>query len=163
MGTRDQSKPVQRFLPPRQRPEGPLDVGVGGVQLWPLRHILDPRGNLIPVEFERELPFVPHRQFFIHNVDDDQIRGEHAHKVCRQFLFAVTGSLAVIVDDGRNAREIVLEDASFGIYIPTFVWGVQYRFKPYTVLAVFASHPYDAGEYIRDYDTFLDEIRARNP
>jgi UDP-2-acetamido-3-amino-2,3-dideoxy-glucuronate N-acetyltransferase len=161
VGARDQTKPVQRFELPRQRPAGPLEVGVGGVQLWPLRHVLDPRGNLIPVEFEKELPFMPHRQFFIHDVGDDQIRGEHAHRVCRQFLFAITGSLAVIVDDGSTAREVVLQDASYGIYLPTFVWGVQYRFKPYTVLAVFASHAYDAAEYIRDYDVFLGEIRAR--
>ena len=160
MKTGDRTLPAQRFDLPASRPAAPLDVGVGGVQLWPLRHVLDPRGNLIPVEFERELPFMPHRQFFIHDVKDDQIRGEHAHRVCKQFLFAVTGSLAVIVDDGSTAREIVLDDASLGIYIPTLVWGVQYRFKPYTVLAVFASHAYDAAEYIRDYGEFLDEIRA---
>lgn len=161
MKTRDRTQPVQRFVLPATRPTAPVDVGVGGVQLWPMRHVVDPRGNLIPVEFERELPFMPRRQFFIHDVDDDQIRGEHAHKVCKQFLFAVTGSLAVIVDDGHDAREVVLEDASYGLYLPTFVWGVQYRFKPYTVLAVFASHGYDAAEYIRDYDAFLGEIRAR--
>lgn len=161
MTARDASRPVQRFTPPAGRPAAPLDVGVGGVQLWPLRHVLDQRGNLIPVEFERELPFVPRRQFFIHDVEDDRIRGEHAHKICHQFLFAVVGSLMVVVDDGREACEVELADASFGLYLPPYVWGVQYGFTPRTMLSVYASHPYDPDEYIRDYDDFLAQVRAR--
>lgn len=148
------------FTLPREKLTAPLDVGVGGVQLWPLRHVLDRRGNLIPIEFEHELPFIPRRQFFIHDVEDDRIRGEHAHRICHQFLFAVVGSLSVIVDDGRSASEIVLEDASFGLYLPPYTWGVEYRFKPQTVLAVYASHPYDAAEYIRDYDDFLVQVQS---
>lgn len=158
--TRDRSKPAPHFTLPAQ-PTAPVAVGVGDVQLWPMRHVLDPRGNLIPVEFEKELPFVPRRQFFIHGVSDDSIRGEHAHRVCHQFLFAVVGSLAVIVDDGREAREVTLADGSLGLYLPPYVWGVQYRFRPHTMLSVYASHPYDSGEYIRDYDEFLAETRAR--
>lgn len=150
-----------RFKLPGEKPSSPFGVGVGGVQLWPLRNVLDRRGNLIPIEFERELPFFPHRQFFIHQVEDDRIRGEHAHKVCHQFLFAVVGSLAVIVDDGTNACEIELTDAGYGLYMPPYTWGVQYRFKPQTVLAVYASHPYDETEYIRDYDEFLSQVRSK--
>lgn len=161
MKTRDRSKPAQRFVPPATRPSAPVDVGVRGVQLWPMRHVLDPRGNLIPVEFEHELPFMPRRQFFIHDVGDDRIRGEHAHEICHQFLIAVVGSLAVIVDDGTEAREIALQDAGYGIYLPPYVWGVQYLFKPHTVLSVYASHPYDAAEYIRDYDEFLEKIKTK--
>lgn len=157
--TRDHSKPVQVFEPPAAM-TAPVDVGIGGVKLWPLRHVLDKRGNLIPVEFERELPFPPRRQFFIHGVSDHSLRGEHAHRVCHQFLFAVVGSLAVIVDDGHDAREVVLADASFGLHLPPYVWGVQYRFKLHTMLSVYASHPYDAAEYIRDYDEFLAETRT---
>jgi hypothetical protein len=158
--TRDRSQPVQAYTPPAQM-KAPVDLGLGGVQLWPMRHVLDPRGNLIPVEFDRELPFVPRRQFFIHDVSDDSIRGEHAHRTCHQFLFAVIGSLAVIVDDGQQAREVTLADGSFGLYLPPYVWGVQYRFRPHTMLSVYASHPYDSSEYIRDYHEFLAETRAR--
>jgi len=161
MNTRDPSRPVQRFTLPGPRLTAPADVGIGGVKLWPLRHILDQRGNLIPVEFERELPFLPRRQFFIHDVAEESIRGEHAHRICHQFLFAVVGSLAVIVDDGDTAREVELADASFGLYLPPYIWGVQYRFKPHTMLSVYASHPYDSSEYIRDYDEFIAETRAR--
>ncbi|HSN17911.1 MAG TPA: FdtA/QdtA family cupin domain-containing protein [Gammaproteobacteria bacterium] len=160
MSTRDSSRPVEHFAPPPDF-KTPLRVGVGDVTLWPMRHVLDKRGNLIPVEFEQDLPFVPRRQFLIHGVEDDRIRGEHAHQVCHQFLFAVVGSLSVIVDDGIKACEVELADAAFGLYMPPYTWGVQYRFTPHTMLSVYASHPYDAAEYIRDYDDFLAQVRHR--
>jgi hypothetical protein len=35
------------------------------------------------------------------------------------------------------------------------VWGSQYNYSSDAVLLVFASHEYDAGDYIRDYDDYL--------
>jgi hypothetical protein len=35
------------------------------------------------------------------------------------------------------------------------VWGTQYAFSADAVLLVFASRPYDADDYIRDYSTGL--------
>jgi hypothetical protein len=35
------------------------------------------------------------------------------------------------------------------------MWGTQYNYSPDAVLLVFASHEYDARDYIRDYDEFL--------
>jgi hypothetical protein len=34
-------------------------------------------------------------------------------------------------------------------------WGSQYDYSPDAVLLVFASHFYDAADYIRNYDEFL--------
>jgi UDP-2-acetamido-3-amino-2,3-dideoxy-glucuronate N-acetyltransferase len=39
------------------------------------------------------------------------------------------------------------------------VWGIQYKYSPDAVLLVFASHPYNSDDYIRDYDEFLRERR----
>ena len=39
------------------------------------------------------------------------------------------------------------------------VWGIQYRYTRDAMLLVLASHPYDPGDYIRDYDQFLAERR----
>ena len=151
--------PVGNFVLPREALSRPLDIGVGKAQVWPLKHVRDLRGSLLPVEFERDLPFVPRRQFFVYGVDSDRIRGEHAHEICHQFLFAIAGRLSVIVDDGAKAIQVDLHDASIGVYIPPYLWGVQYRFEPGAVLAVYASHPYDATEYIRDYDRFLAKVK----
>jgi len=40
--------------------------------------------------------------------------------------------------------------------MPAMLWGTQYRYSENAVLAVFASHPYDPDDYIRDYESFLE-------
>lgn len=136
--------------------KGPL--GVGACALWRLPHFSDLRGELAPLEFEKDLPFKPSRTFLVYGVASSEIRGEHAHFKCHQFLIAAHGTLAVVIDDGRKRAEVVLSDPSVGLYLPPLVWGTQYKFKPETVLLVLASDPYDAGDYIRDYAQFLQVV-----
>lgn len=135
--------------------EGHLDLGVGECSLWRLRVFGDMRGGLTPFEFADDLPFVPRRSFLVYDVPDRRVRGEHAHKVCAQFLVAAKGRLNVVLDDGRVRREVVLDGPTTGLYLSPMVWGIQYKFDPDTVLLVFASHPYDAADYVRSYDEFL--------
>jgi hypothetical protein len=40
-------------------------------------------------------------------------------------------------------------------------WGSQFHYSSGAVLLVLASHPYDAGDYIRDYDEFIAAKGAR--
>ena len=37
------------------------------------------------------------------------------------------------------------------------IWGTQWRYTRDALLLVLASHPYDAADYIRDYEEFLEE------
>jgi len=39
--------------------------------------------------------------------------------------------------------------------MPAMTWGSQYGYEPGTVLGVFASHPYDADDYVREYEEFV--------
>jgi acetyltransferase-like isoleucine patch superfamily enzyme len=127
----------------------------GGAALVPLGTHTDLRGNLAVAETPQQIPFVPRRAFFVSEVPGREVRGEHAHRRCQQFLVCVKGSLAVIVDDGRERREVPLDTPAVGLYLPAMVWSVQYRFSPDATLAVFASDSYDAADYVRDYEEFL--------
>ncbi|MBN6053687.1 WxcM-like domain-containing protein, partial [Nonomuraea sp. RK-328] len=133
---------------------GSTRLGVGRASLHELRVAKDLRGELSAGEFERELPFRPARYFLVFNVPSREVRGEHAHRECDQFLVCVRGSCGVLLDDGRNRREITLDRPSRGVYMPAMIWGTQYRYSPDAVLLVFASHPYDPDDYIRSYDEF---------
>ena len=133
----------------------PMPLGVGGTALWQLNSFEDMRGALVVADFADDLPFVPSRSFMVHHVPSEDVRGEHAHRQCAQFLVCVCGSVCVVVDDGSQSRELCLNRTDQGLYIPTMVWGVQYKFSPDAILLVYASHPYDSDEYIRDYETFL--------
>jgi hypothetical protein len=95
----------------------------------------------------------------VFDVPGREIRGEHAHRRCHQFLIAARGSLAVVVDDGTAREEIPLEAPTVGLYVPPMVWAVQYKYSPDALLLVFASDAYDPDDYIRDYDEFLGALR----
>jgi UDP-2-acetamido-3-amino-2,3-dideoxy-glucuronate N-acetyltransferase len=123
--------------------------------LYQLPLIKDLRGDLSFAEFENHLPFQPKRYFLIFDVPNNEIRGEHAHKECHQFLICIRGSCQVVCDDGRNRREYLLDSPQKGLHIPPMVWGIQYQYSSDAMLLVFASENYDSADYIRDYSQFL--------
>ncbi|WP_443192718.1 sugar 3,4-ketoisomerase [Microbacterium sp. Clip185] len=121
-----------------------------------LRTVSDIRGALLPIDLPGDLPFEAQRVFFVYGVPSKEVRGEHAHRQCEQFLVCLTGSVSCIVDDGKDRSAYVLDDPSLGLYMPKMTWGTQYDYSPDAVLIVFASHPYDDGDYIRDYEEFRE-------
>lgn len=122
--------------------------------------INDARGNLTVGEFERHIPFSPKRYFMVYQVPLIDSRGEHAHRKCHQFLICARGRITVVGDDGAHRGEHVLDRPNLGFYMPPMTWGAQYNYSPDAVLLVFASHYYDAADYIRDYDEFLSLARG---
>ena len=138
-------------------------TSVRGVTLHHMREVEDMRGNLSVAELGREVPFDVKRYFLVYGVPNMEIRGEHAHLQCHQFLIAVKGSLHVVADDGRQREEIVLDRPSLGLHLPPMTWGMQYRYSTDAVLLVLASHHYDAADYVRDHDQFLALVAAGQP
>ena len=72
----------------------------------------------------------------------------------------VQGSVRAVADDGEHLQEFMLDRPDFGLHVGPMIWGTQYRYSSDAVLLVLASHPYDAADYIRDYDEFLRAARA---
>ena len=130
---------------------------VAGVTLHRLKLVKDMRGSLSVGEYSRDIPFVPQRYFLVFEVPSREVRGEHAHRECHQFLICAKGQIAVVADDGVRREEYRLDSPDVGVYLPPMIWGIQYRYSADAVLLVFASHPYDARDYIRSYDEFLAE------
>lgn len=133
-------------------------VGVTGVGVLELPVITDLRGSLSFAEHQNMLPFIPKRYFLVYDVPSREVRGEHAHRQCHQFLICVKGSCAVVVDDGKNRAEVLLSHPNLGIHIPPMVWATEYKYSQDAVLLVLASDVYKAEDYIRDYDQFLKEV-----
>lgn len=131
-----------------------------GAKLHALPKIVDLRGALSFGEIGAHLPFAPERFFMVYDVPTREVRGEHAHRACHQFLVCVKGSLAIVVDDGEQRDELVLDSPRMGLHIPPLVWGIQYRFSADAVLLVLASHRYEAADYIRNYDEFLAAVAS---
>lgn len=135
-----------------------LDKSAG---LKDLRHVVDSRGSLVVGEVPESLPFVVKRFFYVSNVPESEPRGVHAHKKCHQFLVCIAGSVKAIVDDGVSRVEHKLAAGGPGLHMPPLTWGSQYDYSQDAVLLVLASHPYDAADYIHDYEEFLAISRAK--
>jgi len=131
-----------------------VSLGAGDAFVRRLKYVDDLRGNLSVGEFPSDIPFEPKRYFLVFDVPNQEVRGSHAHKVCKQFLVCIKGSVNVMVDDGNVRSEVVLDSPDLGVYIPPMVWGTQYRYSEDAVLLVFASHIYDDADYIRKYKDF---------
>ncbi len=136
-------------------------LGVRGVTVHAMTRVEDLRGTLTVGEFERHVPFPVRRFFTVFDVPGKDVRGEHAHRHCHQFLIAARGSLSVVVDDGTTREEVRLDMPHVGLYVPPMVWAAQYRYSSDAILLVFASDYYEADDYIRDYDAFLSMVRTR--
>ncbi len=124
---------------------------VQGADIHRLPLIPDLRGFLTAAE---NLPFEIKRYFLVFDVPSREVRGEHAHRTCHQFLVCVHGECRVIADDGREREEIVLDSPSIGVHLSPMVWATQYRYSADAVLLVLASDVYKPEDYIRDYSEF---------
>jgi acetyltransferase-like isoleucine patch superfamily enzyme len=150
-----------KISPVHDKAPSVVSFGVGNASLQRFKFVEDLRGNLTVGDFDKELPFQPKRHFLVFGVPGQEVRGEHAHYECHQFLIAPHGSVSVVADDGVNRREVLLDHPSLGFYLPPLTWGIQYKYSSDAVLLVFASHSYDPDDYIRDYDEFLEVISNR--
>jgi UDP-2-acetamido-3-amino-2,3-dideoxy-glucuronate N-acetyltransferase len=136
------------------------EIRVDRVEIHEAPIIKDLRGNLSARQTGKGLPFAAERSFVIFDVPSKEVRGEHAHRVCKQFLVSLRGSVAVVCDDGTHRQEFLLDTPEIGLYLPPMVWGIQYKYSEDSLLMVYASHGYDATDYIRNYDQFITERRA---
>lgn len=115
----------------------------------------DDRGGLIAIEENISIPFSIKRIYYIYGVGSGIRRGYHAHKELKQVLVSVSGSCKILLDNGKERTTVLLDSPSQGLYIDSMLWREMYDFSPDCVLLVLASEHYDAGDYIRDYDSFV--------
>ena len=129
-------------------------------RLIDLPKVSDPRGNLTFIEGKQHIPFAIQRIYYSYDVpDDESIRGAHGHKALQQVIIAMSGSFSVTLDDGFAQKTFHLNRPWRGLYVASRMWRVVDNFSSASVCMVLASEPYDAADYIRDYDTFRQYIR----
>lgn len=124
------------------------------------KHHSDRRGNLTVVENGMTLPFNTKRVYYLYDVPGGESRGAHAHKTLEQLIVAVSGSFEVSMDDGVNKKSFFLNRPYQGLYVKPGLWRDLAGFSSGAVCMVLASEVYQAEDYIRDYDAFL-EFRNR--
>lgn len=120
------------------------------------KHHSDRKGNLSVVENGVTLPFDVKRVYYLYDVPGGESRGAHAHRNLEQLIVAASGSFKVTLDDGKNKRSFFLNRPYQGLYVTPGLWRDLEDFSSGAVCMVLASEVYDAADYIRDYQEFLE-------
>ena len=69
---------------------------------------------------------------------------------------AITGAFEVEIFDGRNKMKFVLNQPNIGLHIPPGIWASEVNFSGGGICLVLASHEYDAEDYIRDFQEYIN-------
>jgi hypothetical protein len=134
-----------------------LKTTVHDCNIIELPKISERKGAITPIYNMEHVPFEIQRVFYLYDVPGGEGRGAHAHKALHQFIVSVMGAFDVVMDDGIETKRVRLDRAYFGLHIPQMIWAHEENFSSGGICLVLASLPYDANDYIRDYDTFLRE------
>ncbi len=120
-----------------------------------LPKIEDPRGNLTFIEEEVHIPFNVQRVYWIYDVPGGEKRGGHAFKEQKEFIVALSGSLDVVINNGKTETRVQLNRSYFGLYIPNGLWRHMENFSTNSVVLVLSSTIFSESDYIRDFNDFL--------
>lgn len=118
----------------------------------------DNRGSLIALENLKEIPFEIKRIYYIYDTKPEFPRGAHAHRELEQVLIMMEGTCELVLNDGKNIKNIILNRPDMGIFIGKNMWREMKNFSYGAKLLVLASDFYNEKEYIRDYEEFLRNI-----
>jgi dTDP-4-dehydrorhamnose 3,5-epimerase-like enzyme len=128
---------------------------VNDCKIVDIRRFSDTRGYLSVVENGLDIPFDIKRIYYLYMVPE-VARGAHAHKELQQLLIATSGSVDITLDDGMDKKTFHLDKPWKGLLVVPGLWRDLDNFSGGTVLMCLASEKYDAADYIRDYDDFLE-------
>jgi len=127
---------------------------VKNVRIINLPKIEDTRGNLSFIEEENHIPFAIKRVYWIYDVPGGEIRGGHAFKEQKEFIVALSGSLDVVVNNGKEERKYHLNRSYYGLYISNGLWRHMENFSTNSLALVLSSTFYNENDYIRNFEQF---------
>jgi hypothetical protein len=111
-------------------------------------HILE---NLKKKNFKVE------RIFFL-STNRKCLRGDHAHKVCTQIFFSLNGNIEITIENKSGLKKLKLLEFKRLLKVPPLNW-VKINMKKKQLLMVICDKKFSEKEYIRNYSTFLKQIK----
>ena len=130
-----------------------MDTNVKNTKIIELPIKKDDRGSLCFFETENHIPFPIKRIFYIFDTKDGAIRGNHAHKESWQVHVCLGGSAKIMLDDGVNKQEVIIDKPNTGLIIGPMVWH-SFILDKGANFFVASSNLYNEKDYIRDYTEF---------
>ena len=127
-----------------------------------LNKIINNESSITVVESNHNIPFSLRRIYYTYDVPGGENRGGHAHKDLYQLIVAASGSFDVLLDDGINKKILTLNRPNYGLLVVPGLWRELSEFSSGSICLVMTSLKYDAADYIRDYNEFIEWKSLKN-
>ncbi len=112
-------------------------------------------GDLLPIEFNKKLPIIVKRIFFIFG-KKNKIRGDHAHKKCAQLFIPISGKIALVIKKKKKNLEIILDSKkNNAALVPPLEWCKLKFLTKNAIIMVACNRKYEFNDYIEKYNDFL--------
>ena len=102
-----------------------------------------------------DVPFEVKRIYYLYDIVNKSIRGDHAHKELYQLIVGLNEGLEIEIGDGQNVKTFILDNPNQGLLIVPGIWRSLTGFSTDSVCLVLASEFYSEDDYIRNYQEFL--------
>lgn len=103
-----------------------------------------------------DIPFEVKRIYYLYDIQNKSIRGEHAHKDLYQVIIGLNEGFKIEIDDGHNQKIFNLRNPNQGLLIVPGIWRSLTDFSSESICLVLASELYSDDDYIRNYKEFLN-------
>ena len=97
-----------------------------------------------------KIPFKVLRIFFHYQISAESVRGQHAHKVCRQLMIPLQGSCYLNLKNKHGEMKFKFQEGRFAVLLPPFTWVEMSEFSEDFVGLTLADQHYNPDDYIYD-------------
>jgi dTDP-4-dehydrorhamnose 3,5-epimerase-like enzyme len=126
---------------------------IKNIKQFKLKNI-DNKKSIITVISKDKIPQINFKRIFFVFNNQNEIRGNHAHRKCYQFMFSLMGKIKLVCDDGFEKKKIMLEPKKNGVLVPPTIWARQEYLGKNNLLGVICNENFEEKDYIRDFEEF---------
>ena len=114
----------------------------------------DNRGSLLSIELEKFKLFKVKR-FFLIDFKNKHIRGNHAHKKCKQFFVCLKGKVKIVLKNKFIEKKIIL-NSNFkrGLFVEPKTWNILKPMTKKCEVLCLCDKAYSKSDYIFDIVEF---------
>ena len=117
-------------------------------------------GLLLALDLKKTFPIEIKRVFYIFG-KKNLIRGDHAHKKCKQIFIPIIGKTELKIKDNTKEKKIILSKKDIAILVPNLTWCSLKFSDKNSVVMVACDRKYEYNDYIEKYSELLKILKKK--
>ena len=117
-------------------------------------------GKLFALDFQKTFPFKIRRIFYIFG-KKNLVRGDHAHKKCKQIFIPICGKIELKIKNYNKEKKIILHKKNIAVLIPNLTWCSLKFINKNSIVMVVCNRKYEYNDYIEKYSELLKILKKK--